>query len=607
MRKLLKLLKYAKPYWAYAVANVVANILSILFSLVSFAFFIPVLNILFKINEPPESAVTINWSDLGTVKDFFYFELAQLIVSVGQMHALMYVALIIVVSFFFKNLTRYLGLYFLAPVRNGVVKDLRAAIYDKVLILPISFFTEKRKGDIIARMSNDVQEVEWSILSSIEMIFREPIAIIVYLATLFVLNAELTIFVLVLLPVSGILIGKISKSLRKTSAQGQDKMGEILSIIEETISGLRIIKAFNAIDFSSDNFKKFNNQHNKLMVKIYRKGDLASPLSEFMSVSIVVVILFYGGKLVLSPDSTMDAAQFIVYLMIVSQILTPAKGISKALYSIQKGAASIERIELILDADEKILEKPNAISKKEFKNSIEYKHVSFRYENEDVLKDINLKIPHGETYALVGSSGSGKTTMANLLPRFYDVNQGHIEIDGTPIKDLVISDVRGLMGIVTQDPILFNGTIKDNIAFGNDKATDEEIIDAAKVANAHQFILNLPKGYDTNIGDSGAKLSGGQRQRISIARAVLANPPILLLDEATSALDTESEKLVQEAINNLMKNRTSLVIAHRLSTIQHAEQIIVMSNGEIVERGTHTELLESKGTYKKLFDMQSFT
>ncbi len=607
MRKLLHLLKYAKPYWGYAVANVISNILSIIFSLVSFAFFIPVLNILFKINEPPTVKPTMDWSELETVKEYAYFQLAALIDDVGQMKALLYVALIIVVSFFLKNLTRYLGLFFLAPLRNGVVKDLRAAIYDKVLILPISFFTEKRKGDIIARMSNDVQEVEWSILSTIEMIFREPIAIIVYLTTLFVFNAELTIFVLVLLPISGILIGKISKSLRKTSSQGQNKMGEILSIIEETISGLRIIKAFNAIGFSSGNFKKFNDQHNKLMVRIYRKGDLASPLSEFMSVSIVVVILFYGGKLVLSQESSLDAAQFIVYLMIVSQILTPAKGISKALYSIQKGAASIERIEMILDADEKIIEKPDAISKKEFKESIEYRNVSFRYEDDNVLKNISLEIPHGNTYALVGSSGSGKTTMANLLPRFYDVNEGQIVIDGIPLKDLVISDVRGLMGIVTQDPILFNGTIADNIAFGSMSADKNDIEAAAKVANAHNFILGLPKGYDTNIGDQGAKLSGGQRQRISIARAVLANPPILLLDEATSALDTESEKLVQEALDNLMKNRTSIVIAHRLSTIQHADQIVVMSNGEIVERGTHNELLATAGTYRKLFDMQSFT
>ena len=496
-------------------------------------------------------------------------------------------------------------MYYIAEVRNGVVRDIRNALYYKILILPLSYYSEKKKGDIISRMTTDVQEVEWSVLSSLEMLFRDPVTIIAYLVTLFMMNYELTLMVLVLLPVSGLLIGRIGRSLKRTSAKGQIKMGELLSNIEETISGLRNIKAFNSIDWANANFKDTNFKYNRLMVKLFRKRDLASPLSEFMGIAVSVFIIWYGGKIILSPGSSMDAAIFIVYITVFSQIINPIKALSTAVYNVQKGAASVERIEQILNAEEVITEKENALTVKEFREQIEYRNVWFRYEQEDVLKDINLVIPKGKSIALVGASGSGKSTMADLLPRFYDVTQGEILIDGTSIRDFVISDVRGLMGIVSQETILFNASVLDNITFGMQQVSKEEVIAAAKVANAHEFIMQMPEGYETNIGDRGIKMSGGQRQRISIARAVLRNPPVMILDEATSALDTESERLVQDALFKLMKNRTSLVIAHRLSTVQHADEIVVMQKGEIVERGTHNELMALKGVYKRLNDLQA--
>ncbi len=607
MFRLVKILKYAKPYWAYGLGNIISNILSILFSLVSFALFVPVLNILFKLNEAPETAPEWDWNHLHlSIKELLYYQIGVLVDTHGQLQSLFYIGMIMLGAFFFKNLTRYAGLYFMAPLRTGVVKDLRAAIYYKVLILPLSYFTGKRKGDVIARMSFDVQEVEFSVMSSVELLIKEPLTIIIFISFLFSMNAELTLYTLLLLPVSGIIIGRISKSLRKNSAKGQKKMGEILSVMEETIGGLRIIKAFTAIDTTFEGFTKFNNQHRRIMQRLYRKADLASPLSEFLSVGVVVVILLIGGRIVLSGDSIMDASQFILYIIMVSQILTPAKAISKATFNIQKGLASLDRIEQVLNAEEKIIEKDNALSKHDFLEKIEYRNVSFKYEDQYVLRNINLTIQKGKTIALVGASGSGKTTMMNLLPRFYDAVDGNIFIDNTNSKELIINDLRSLMGIVTQESILFNSSVKDNISFGKRDATMEEIIAAAKVANAHDFISKLPEGYDTNTGDQGTKLSGGQKQRISIARAVLANPPIMLLDEATSALDTESEKLVQEALDKLMKNRTSLIIAHRLSTIQHADKIIVMEDGKIVERGTHNNLLKLNGTYRKLCDLQSF-
>lgn len=608
MKKLLKILTYVKPYWPYASLNILFNIFAVLFSLASFAVFIPILNMLFKKQEVPEKAIEFNIFNFDSLKDNFNYFAGQLIQMHGPLTTLLYIVFIILALYFLKNFFRYMALFFLAPVRNGVVRDLRNDMYKKILVLPISYYSEKKKGDIISRMTSDVLEVEWSIMSSLEAIFREPIAIIASVVLLFFMSPSLTLFVIVLLPVSGFLIGQIGKSLRRTSDKGQKRMGFILSMIEETIGGLRIIKGFTAINSADKKFKALNQDYTNLMIKLYRKRDLASPLSEFMGVGVVVTILWYGGRLILSDDSAMDAATFLVYLGIFSQILNPAKAITTAVYNVQKGAASVERIEAVLDAPEVIEQKTNAIEKKEFNDIIEYKNLSFYYQNEvKVLKDINLKVKKGKTIALVGASGGGKSTLADLLPRFYDPQHGDISIDGVNIKDLVIDDLRGLMGIVTQESILFNDSVFNNIALGiEDKVTLEEVINAARIANAHEFIEEMEEGYDSIIGDRGQKLSGGQRQRLSIARAVLKNPPIMILDEATSALDTESERLVQQALENLMKNRTSLIIAHRLSTIQHADEIIVIDKGEIVERGLHEELLKKEGFYKRLHDMQAF-
>ena len=606
MRNFFKILRYAGPYWGYAFLNVLFNIFAVLFSLVSFTLFIPVLQMLFHQMKIPKEAPPLIWTNFNSLKDNFYFESGKMINIYGDSKILIYIGLVIIVLFFFKNFFRYMAMYFLAVVRNGVVRDLRNALYKKILILPLSYYNEQRKGDIIARMTNDVQEVEWSIMSSLEMAFRDPITMVAYLVFMFVISPSLSIFVLVLLPVSALIIGRIGKSLKCTSDKSQKKMGFILSMIEETISGLRIVKAFNAIKFADNRFKKINQEYTRLMIRLYRKRDLASPLSEFLSVLVVTIVLWYGGNLVFTKGNLLDAAAFLVYLGIFSQLMPPAKSITQAYYNIQKGAASVERITQVLVAPEVIEEIPDAIRKKDFIKKIEYRHVNFRYEKEDVLKDFSINIAKGKTIAIVGPSGAGKSTMVDLLPRFYDCTEGEILIDGIPIRKLVIEDLRGLMGIVSQETILFNDTIFSNIAFGMVNVSEEDVIAAAKVANAHEFIEKMPEGYHTNIGDRGTKLSGGQRQRLSIARAVLKNPPILILDEATSALDTESERLVQQAIENLMRNRTSIVIAHRLSTIQFADEIIVLQNGHIVERGTHFALLEDNKVYKKLYDLQSF-
>lgn len=499
-----------------------------------------------------------------------------------------------------------MAMFSMAPIRNGVVRDLWNDIYRKVLSLPLSYYSEKKKGDILARVTNDIHIIEISIMNSLEMLIRDPITIIIYLFTLFMISPSLTLFVLILLPVTGLIIGRIASTLRKQSALVQKKMGNILSVFEETISSLRIIKAFNASDITYDRFKKFNDSYNRLMISIYRKGDLSSPMSEFLSIIVLVVIMWFGGKLVLSGKG-LDAGVFIAYIAIFSQLIPPAKSFTTAYYSVQKGMASIDRIKEIIDADDLIYEKENPLSIKEFKTAIDFKEVCFAYENgEPVLSHINLTVERGKTIAIVGPSGSGKTSLVNLLPRFYDVTHGEILIDGLSLKDLRITDIRDLMGIVTQDTILFNDTVANNISFGIPNATEEEIRHAARIANADEFIMNMDNGYHSYIGDRGGKLSGGQRQRLSIARAILKNPPILILDEATSALDTESEKLVQEAIIKLMENRTSLVISHRLSTIQYADEIIVLEDGKMKERGNHNELLAVNGLYKKLYDMQMF-
>ncbi|MBU1011669.1 MAG: ABC transporter ATP-binding protein/permease [Bacteroidetes bacterium] len=625
MKNLIKILRYIIPYWGKALLNIGFNILAILFSLASFTLFIPVLNILFKTADLSEKGaeiaedkvpveiieiVSYNFNSLkeyfNSVKEYLYYQIEMLIVKQGEMQVLLYICILIVVLFFLRNLFRYLALFYLAPIRSNVVRDIRNKLYRKILILPLSYYSEQRKGDIISRMTADVQEVEVSIMSSLEMMFRDPINIIVYLIALMVINAPLTLFVLVLFPISGFIIGRIGKSLKRSSVKGQKQLGVLLSIIEETISGLRIIKAFNAINLSDNNFKTSDQYYTRTMIRLYRKRDLASPISEFLSSIVMVIVLWYGGRLVLSPETELDAAMFMTYLIIFSQLMPPAKSMTTAIYNIQKGGASVERIHEVLDAEEVIVEIENPKTISEFKSAVEYKDVSFSYDKTVVLKNISLKLEKGKTIALVGPSGGGKSTFVDLLPRFYDCVSGEILIDGTCLKEFKIDDVRGLMGIVSQETILFNDTVMGNITMGIENVNEDDVIAAAKVANAHEFISKMENGYHTNIGDRGVKLSGGQRQRISIARAVLKNPPILILDEATSALDTESERLVQDALLKLMQNRTSIVIAHRLSTIQFADEIVVISKGEIVERGKHAELLALGGVYKRLFDLQSF-
>lgn len=606
MKNLLKVLKYIIPYWGYALLNIMFNILSVLFSFVSLALFAPVLQILFKTTKVPEQVVDFSWFNFDSLKNRFYYEIGKMVETRGEMDVLLIISVTIIILFFLKNFFRYFAMFYLAPIRNGVVRDFRNNLYHKTLILPLAYFSEQKKGDIIARITSDVQEVEWSIMSSLEMLFRDPIAIFVYLIGLFIISPQLTTFVLVLLPVSAFIIARIGKSLKRTSAKGQKQLGILLSIIEETLGGLRIIKAFTAIEASDKNFRKTNQYYTRVMTRLYRKRDLAAPLSEILSTIVMVVVLWFGGRMVLGEESNLDAAIFMTYIIIFSQIVVPAKAITRAVYNIQKGSASVERIQEVLEADEIILERPNAIKISNFNNEIEFKDMTFAYDKDKVLKHINLKIEKGKTIALVGPSGGGKSSLVDLLPRFYDCTEGGIFVDGQNVKDLVIDDLRGLMGIVNQESILFNDTVLGNIAIGMELVKEEDVIAAANVANAHEFISGMENGYQTNIGDLGVKLSGGQRQRLSIARAVLKNPPILILDEATSALDTESERLVQDALEKLMKNRTSIVIAHRLSTIQHADEIIVIDQGEIVERGKHVDLLAKKGVYKKLFDLQSF-
>ncbi len=606
VRKFVNLMRYAKPYWIFAAINVFFNLLMILFSLVSFGALIPILNILFKLSKPVTSAPAFAWKQDVILQNLNYFVSVK-IAEHGAINVLAYICLLLVVLYLLKNLFRYFAMFFIARLRYGVVKDIRNELYHKALILPLSYYTEQRKGDIISRITGDVQEVEWSILQLLEIVFRQPITMISYLVFLFILSPQLTIFVLIVLPVAGFIIGRIGRSLRRTSVKMQHKMGQLVSLLEESISGLRIIKAFNAIETMYNNFDKVNGEYAKIGTRAIRKRDLASPLSEFLGIMVTAVILWYGGGLILSEKHTLDATLFLVYLGVFSQLLQPAKDISQAAAYIQKGIASLDRINYILDAEEVIVEKTNPVHIENLKNLIEYRNVSFKYQSEPVLSNINLQIPKGKTIALVGPSGGGKSTLVDLLPRFYDTTEGHLFIDGIDIRDIAINDLRGLMGIVNQETILFNGSVFDNIAFGMKNISMDDVVAAAKVANAHEFIIKMDDSYNTNIGDRGIKLSGGQRQRISIARAVLKNPPVLILDEATSALDTESERLVQDALVKLMQNRTSVVIAHRLSTIQHADEIIVLSAGQIAERGNHKELLENKGLYYKLCEMQSFS
>ncbi len=605
MKKFYRVLSFAKPYWGFALLNVLFNLLTVLFSLFSFALLVPFLNLLFGteklVTERPEFAFSSD-ALLGSLN----YHISSIIIESGQIDALVFICIVLVSAFFLRNVARFMSSFFMANVRVGAVQDMRNAIYNKILILPLSFYNKNKKGDILARITNDVQEVEYSIMNYLEMLVRDPITILAFLFFMLSMSPQLTLFVLVILPITGYIIGLIGRSLRKTSKIGQARMADMLSHIEESISGLRIIKAFNAIGYSDRKFREQNGLLSRLMISIYRRRDLSSPMSEFLSSVVIIIVLWFGGRMVLSDHSPISAADFITYIIIFSQIIPPAKTFAQGYYHIQKGIASAERIFEILDAEEVIVEKIDAKPIEDFKEKIEYRNVGFKYVDAPVLTNINLTIEKGKIIALVGESGGGKSTMVDLLPRFYDVTEGSILVDGYDLRDCRINDVRGLMGIVTQETILFNDSLFNNIAFGSTSATKEDVIAAAKVANAHNFIMEMEKGYDTTIGDRGSNLSGGQRQRISIARAILKNPPILILDEATSSLDTESERLVQDALSKVMRARTSIVIAHRLSTIQHADEIIVMQKGMIAERGKHEELLAKGGVYKRLFDLQSF-
>lgn len=605
MKEFLRILRFAKPYWVYALFNILFNLLTVVFSLVSITMIIPFLGLLFgtqeKVYEAPPLALNAE-----SIQQNFYLEITQIIDSQGKVEALFFICILVLVMFFFRNLFRYLALYVLSPIRNGVVRDMRNALHKKVLELPIGYYTEKRKGDIVARMTADLVEIEWSIMSSLEMIFKDPLNIILYLATLVFISPQLTLFVAILFPVTGFIIARVGKSLKKSSDMGQSKMGELLSTIDENIGGLRIIKGFHAEERIQQHFEGSSDDYRAIMTKLLRKKDLSSPMSEFLSTIVLICVMWFGGQLVLGAEAGLSPEAFIGYIAIFSQIIPPAKSFTTAFYYIQKGSASAKRVLEILDTENPIQDPSQAKGKPTFESAISFKNVSFQYDTQKVLNHIKLEIIKGQQVAIVGQSGSGKSTLADLIARFYDIQEGEIAIDGINIKDYRLADLRSMMGIVSQDSILFNDSVRNNIAMGKPSATEEEIHAAAKMANAHDFISQMEQGYDSSIGEGGNKLSGGQKQRLSIARAILKNPDILILDEATSALDTESEKEVQDALNKLMQNRTSIVIAHRLSTIQHADKIVVLKKGSIVEEGKHEELLQKDGVYKKLFDLQSF-
>jgi len=601
-----KILRYAYPYKKFAFLNIFFNVLYALFSTLSFVALIPVLEIIFS--DQRTLGPRPVYEGFSGIKDFSQEYLNYFIIEninkYGEFKILMYMVGIIIALFLLKNLSNYLAMFYSTFLRNGVLKDLRNDLYGKVIQFPLAFYSEKRKGDTISRLSGDVDEVKNSVLSVLEMIVREPLTIIFSLVTMLFISAKLTLFVFLFLPISGFLISKVGKSLKRGSLKVQQEQGVFLSILEETMGGLRIIKAFHAENLFQKKFEDSNERFYKHSNAVLNRQNLASPLSELLGIITIGVLLVYGGYLVF-VDRTLEASFFIGYIMLAYNILTPAKAIAKASYSLKRADGSAHRILELLEAENTITDIENPVQKEGFDGVISIKNISFKYEDQYVLKDFSLEIPKGKTVALVGQSGSGKSTVANLLTRFYDVNQGSIEIDGVDIKNISKRSLRGLMSIVSQDSILFNDSVGNNIKLGKPNATEAELMEASEISNSYEFIKNLPDGFDTNIGDGGGKISGGQKQRLSIARAVLKNPPIMILDEATSALDTESERLVQDALEKMMKNRTSIVIAHRLSTIQNADNIVVLSKGKIVEQGKHQELLEKKGVYYSLVEMQS--
>ncbi len=603
-----KILRYVIPYKRYAYLNIFFNIFYALFSTISFLALIPVLQIIFSDQREVKKIPEYNGiTELTTyIQDLLNFHLVRYINEYGDFKVLMFMIGVIITIFLLKNLSNYLAMFYSTYLRNGVLRDLRNDLYSKIISFPLAFYSEKRKGDTISRISGDVDEVKNSVLSVLEMIVREPLTIITSLIVMLSISPKLTLFVFLFLPISGFLISRIGKSLKKGSLKVQQEQGIFLSILEETMGGLRIIKAFHAENLFQKKFEDSNERFYKYSNKVTNRQNLASPVSELLGIITIGVLLVFGGYLVF-VDKTLDASFFLGYIMLAYNILTPAKAIAKASYSIKRADGSAQRIFELLETENTITDIENPVQKENFNGVISIKNISFKYEDQYVLKDFSLEIPKGKTVALVGQSGSGKSTIANLLTRFYDVNKGTIEIDGVDIKDISKKSLRGLMGIVSQDSILFNDSVANNLKLGKPLASEAEVIEAAEISNSYEFIKDLPEGFDTNIGDSGNKLSGGQKQRLSIARAVLKNPPIMILDEATSALDTESERLVQDALEKMMKNRTSIVIAHRLSTIQNADNIVVLSKGEIVEQGKHQELLEKKGVYYNLVEMQSLS
>ncbi|NNK59389.1 MAG: ABC transporter ATP-binding protein [Flavobacteriaceae bacterium] len=606
MEYLKKLSRFIIPYKRYGILNIICNVFYALFSTLAMVSLMPMINVLF--GEGKKITTKPIYSGLSEIKSYVGDSINYIITSTTEAHgaqrALLYMIVVIISLFLLKNLFNYLALYFITFLRNGVLKDLRNAIYKKVTSLPIAFYSEKKKGDIIARISGDVDEVKNSLLAVLELIVKEPLTILFAIVAMFLISVKLTIFVFIFIPVAGLIISRIGKSLKKKSTQVQKEQGVFLSTLEETLGGLKVIKGFNAEEKFNSKFQESTNRFFNFSNKLMNRQNLASPASEFLGIVTIAALLWYGGSMVL-VEKTLSGGAFIGYMALAYQILTPAKAISKASYKVKAGNAAADRVLEVLDTKSALDDKEAAIEKSDFNSSIAIENINFKYEEDLVLKGFSMNISKGETVALVGQSGSGKSTIANLLTRFYDVSEGAISIDGINIQDMTKRSLRGLLGLVTQDSILFNDTIKNNILLGRQNASDEDVIEALKIANAWEFVKELPSGIETNIGDSGNKLSGGQKQRLSIARAVIKNPPIMILDEATSALDTESERLVQVALENMMKNRTSVVIAHRLSTIKNADKIIVMHKGEIVEQGKHDELIAKNGVYKNLVEMQT--